>query len=181
MQYPKTLKTHVEFLLNMVVVYPGTFDPITNGHLDIISRALSIFDELYIAVSANTNNKQTQFSHNERFDLVKTAILQNIDPKILEKCRIVEFSGLLVDFMSKMGVKTILRGIRAAPDFEYEFQMSFANKKLKPGIETIFIPTGEGMHFISSTMVKMIASIGGDISPFVPQNVNQAIKNLSIK
>jgi pantetheine-phosphate adenylyltransferase len=165
----------------MVVLYPGTFDPITNGHLDIISRALSIFDELYIAVSANTNNKTTKFSHEERFDLVKMAVLKNIESKMLKKCKIVQFSGLLVDFMSEINVKTILRGIRAAPDFEYEFQMSFANKKLKPGIETIFIPTGEGMHFISSTMVKMIASIGGDISPFVPDNVNQAIKNLSNK
>ncbi len=149
------------------VVYPGTFDPITNGHLDIIQRAMSLFDEVIIAV-AQGQHKQTLFSLEQRLQMIET-IIQGWPG---ESCVSVRgFDCLLVDFCQQHQVKIILRGLRAVSDFEYEFQLSGMNKNLHPEIETLFLPATEKNHFISSSLVKEVCRMHGDIDNFVPANV----------
>ena len=153
-----------------IAVYPGTFDPFTNGHKDLVQRAASnIFDKVYICVAENSK-KDTLFSLEERIDLTKKSLLgvENID--------VIGFNGLLVDFAKKLEAKVILRGLRVVSDFEYEFQMSSMNKKLNNDIESIFLTPSESYAFLSSTLVKEIAELGGDISKFVSADVKHAIQ-----
>lgn len=152
-----------------IAIYPGTFDPITFGHLDIIKRAAEIFDHLIIAV-AKDNAKNPLFSLDERVELIKEEV-KNIGVKI----EVEKFEGLLVDFAEKKNSKILIRGLRAVSDFEYEFQLFGMNSKLNPSIQTIFLPASENNHFIASKMVKEVARLDGDISKFVSQNVQKKL------
>ena len=154
-----------------IAVYPGTFDPITNGHLDIIKRASKIFDKLIIGISEN-NSKNPIFTHEIRLKMIKEVLveenLNEVDVKI--------FKGLLVDFAKHEKAKIIVRGLRAVSDFEYEFQMACVNNRLDYNLETVFLPANDDMHFISSRFVKSIAELKADISKFVPQTVIKYFK-----
>ena len=157
-----------------IAIYPGTFDPITFCHLDIIKRAGDIVDHLVVAVAKDTA-KNPLFSLDERVALVKKEIA-HLSGDI--KISVEPFEGLLVDFAEKKGAKIIIRGLRAVSDFEYEFQMFGMNAKLNPKIQTIFLPASENNHFIASKFVKEVARLGGDITKFVSQNV---VNELSIQ
>lgn len=150
-------------------VYPGTFDPITFGHLDIVTRSLKVVDLLYIAV-AESSVKSCLFSVLERIDLIRHSVdsLVEIDQS---KIIISSFSGLLVKYAHEIQASIIIRGIRAVSDFEYEFQLSCMNSKLDPQFQTIFLPASEHLQLISSKIVKEVAKLGGDTSPFVPEYV----------
>jgi pantetheine-phosphate adenylyltransferase len=153
-------------------VYPGTFDPLTLGHLDIIKRSSSIFDKLIIAVAANPS-KNPLFSTEERVDMVQ----DEVDSNELSNVEVKLFSGLLVDFVKQEHATLIVRGLRAVADFEYEFQMSFINRTLDSSIETIFVPATENVHFISSSFVKEITRLNGNTQNLVPSKVqNKLIK-----
>lgn len=153
--------------MQKIAIYPGTFDPITLGHMDIIQRATQIVDKLIIAV-AKDNAKQPLFSLEERHKM----IVDEINNSNLKDSVIVEkFEGLLIDFAKQKQAKIIIRGLRAVSDFEYEFQMSGMNAKLDSKIQTIFLPAAENHHFVASKLVKEIARLGGDISKFVSQDV----------
>jgi pantetheine-phosphate adenylyltransferase len=141
-------------------VYPGTFDPITRGHEDLVLRAASLFDHVVLAI-ADSPSKRPFFSLEERVQMAKDALAGH--PNI----EIMGFSGLLMDFLRSQGARIILRGLRAVSDFEYEFQMAGMNRKLYPDVETIFLTPGEQYMFISATMVREIAALGGDVSHFV--------------
>ena len=155
--------------MNITAIYPGTFDPITNGHADLLQRALKRFDRVIIAVAGSTG-KSTCFSLEERVALAKTALAQ------LDHVEIVGFSGLLVKFAQDQGAGVILRGLRAVSDFEYEFQLASMNRKLAPDVETMFLTPDEGYTFISSSLVREIASLGCDVGPFVHSAVQAALK-----
>lgn len=152
-----------------IAVYPGTFDPVTNGHLDIIKRASSLFDRVVIAVAAD-NYKNNLFSLEERTDLLKqvTADIENVEVK--------SFSGLLVDFVRQNNASIIVRGLRAVSDFEYEFQMSLMNKKLARDVETIFLMTDTDYSFLSSSIIKQASALGGCIKGLVPPVVQDALE-----
>jgi pantetheine-phosphate adenylyltransferase len=157
----------------MKAIYPGTFDPITNGHVDIIKRAVKIFDHLIVAIAEN-NEKNPLFTQAERL-----AITQETLKPLSVNCviEVVSFKGLLVGFAQEQEAATIIRGLRAISDFEYEFQMSCMNSRLNSDIQTIFLPASDNAHFISSRFVKQIAKLGGDISSLVPKNVETSLKN----
>ncbi|OGC85437.1 MAG: pantetheine-phosphate adenylyltransferase [candidate division Zixibacteria bacterium RBG_16_43_9] len=150
-------------------IYAGTFDPITNGHLDLIQRAADLFDEILVAVSSRPN-KATLFSASDRLKMVQESIrgLKGVKAKL--------FSGLLADFVSKTKAVAIIRGLRAVSDFEYEFQMALMNRKLAPGIETVFLMPSEKYTYLSSTLIKEIARNKGEISRFVPEIVATKLK-----
>ena len=152
-----------------IAIYPGTFDPITNGHIDIIKRASCIFDKIIVAV-AEITSKNALFSYQERFDLVKKAI------KGLKDVKIEGFSGLVVDFAGKKKVKIIVRGLRMISDFEYEFQMALTNRNLASEIETIFLMPHPDYSYISSRLMKETASLGADLKKFLPKDVLKALK-----
>ena len=153
-----------------IAVYPGTFDPFTNGHKDLVQRAASnIFDKVYICVAENSG-KDTLFSLDERIELARKSLSE------IENIEVIGFSGLLVDFAKELKAKVILRGLRVVSDFEYEFQMSSMNKKLNNGIESIFLTPSESYAFLSSSLVKEIAELGGDVSEFVSKEVKEAIQ-----
>jgi len=141
-------------------VYPGTFDPITRGHEDLVRRASSVFDEVIVAV-ADSRGKRPFFDVDERVAMAREALAG------FSNVRVDGFSGLLMEFLRKQDAKIILRGLRAVSDFEYEFQMAGMNRKLYPDVETLFLTPAEQYMFISATMVREIASLGGDVSPFV--------------
>src|ERR1700761_3850272 len=149
-------------------VYPGTFDPITNGHMDIIERALSIVDHLVIAVARNAG-KGPLFSTDERVETVHDEISRLVTAGHMVDVR--PFDSLLMDFAESVGASMLIRGLRAVSDFEYEFQMAGMNHRLNPKIETVFLMASEGVQFISSRFVKEIGSLGGDISSFVSPGV----------
>lgn len=155
--------------MNQKAIYAGTFDPVTMGHLDVVERAARIFPELVVAVAAVTG-KSTLFSQKERVALVKTATagLKNVTVK--------PFDGLLVEYARSQGVGVLIRGLRAFSDFEYEFQMALTNRRLAPDIETLFLMPKEDHSFISSTNVKQVASLGGNVTEFVPAAVAKALK-----
>ena len=154
----------------MKAVYPGTFDPITLGHVDIISRAVTIFGNLTIAI-AEDNNKASIFSTQRRMEIINEAIKEfNLNATA------VVFKGLLVNFMQEQNANVIIRGLRAISDFEYEFQMSCINSRLNNKIETVFLPAKDDMHFVSSRIVKSVAELGGDISEFVPKCVVKVMR-----
>lgn len=145
-------------------IYPGSFDPITNGHVDLIHRASRLFDEVIVAITQNVN-KNSFLSIDERIEAVNTSV------EALENVSVLRFDSLLVDFAREHNAQIIIRGLRAVSDFEYEFQLSGMNKRLNPNIETLFMTPSEEFANISSSLVREILSLGGDISPFVPDCV----------
>ncbi len=145
-------------------VYPGTFDPITNGHIDIIKRARSMFPRVRILVAKDTN-KETLFSYPERLDTVKRVAGE------IDRVECDGFGGLLTRYLKENNIKVVVRGLRAVSDFDYEFQLTLTIRKLYPDIEFVFLMPGEEYFFLSSSMVKQIASLGGDVSNFVPEIV----------
>ena len=152
-----------------IALYPGSFDPPTNGHLSIIQRGLKMFDGLTVAVLRNPA-KDAVFSVEERVELLRGAV--NADGRVQVKT----FSGLLVKFAQEEHTNTVLRGLRAVSDFEYEFQMANMNRKLDPNIETLFMMTGEDYFYISSRFVRDVARLGGDVAGMVPPNVLEALR-----
>jgi pantetheine-phosphate adenylyltransferase len=150
-------------------VYPGTFDPMTNGHLDIIQRASLLFPELIVAVGQNSR-KQPFFSFETRIACIEEAIVD------LPRVKVLGFRGLLVDFMRKNDARFIIRGLRAVSDFEYEFQLAGMNRQLSSNIETIFLTPSPDCMFISSSLVREISSLGGDVTDFVPKSVSDMLR-----
>ena len=150
-------------------VYPGTFDPITNGHADIIARASALFDKVVVAIAASPG-KQPRFSLEQRVALAGQVLGGN------DRVQIMQFDTLLVDFAQQIGADVILRGLRAVSDFEYEFQLAGMNRKLCPAVETLFLTPAEQYTYISSTLVKEVAALGGDVSGFVHPAVLRALK-----
>jgi pantetheine-phosphate adenylyltransferase len=151
-----------------VAIYPGTFDPITNGHLDIAQRAAQIFDRIIITVS-NNFHKSPFFTLEERRILVEKTM------KDISNVRVDVFDGLLVEYAKKRGVCALIRGLRAVSDFEYEFQMALMNRKLMPNLETVFLMSGEEYTYINSTIVKEVALLGGKVDGFLPPVVAEAV------
>lgn len=151
------------------VVYPGTFDPITNGHADLIARAAEVFDRVTVAVARDTA-KNTTFQLEERVGLARRVLRDQ------ERVEVVDFSGLLVNFVRDRGARVIMRGLRAVSDFEYEFQLAGMNRRMAPDIETLFLTPSEQYAYISSSLVKQIARLGGDVSAFVSPEVNAALQ-----
>lgn len=149
-------------------IYPGTFDPITHGHLDVLGRAAKLFDRVTVAIADNPG-KSPLFSVEQRLAMVRP----NVEP--FGNVIVTSFNGLLVDFAVAQGATAIIRGLRALSDFEFEFNMALMNRHLKPQIETIFVMPNEQFSYTSSTLVKQVAKYGGDISHFVPANVATAL------
>ena len=150
-------------------IYPGSFDPITKGHIDLICRARLLFDELVVAV-ADSKGKRTLFDLDERIDLISEAT------RDIEGVRVEGFRGLLIDFAKQVESKIVIRGLRAVSDFEYEFQLSWMNKQMDREIETLFLAPAEDYAFVSASLVKEIAQLGGDVSQFLDPSVNEALK-----
>ncbi len=155
-----------------IAIYPGTFDPITFGHLDIIRRAADLFDHLIVA-AAKDNYKNPLFSLEERVSMIESEIKKLPQGKSIS---VEKFEGLLVEFASKKGAKAIVRGLRAVSDFEFEFQMFGMNSQLNPTIQTIFLPASESNHFIASRLVKEVARLGGDVSKFISPDVEKILR-----
>ena len=150
-------------------LYPGSFDPITFGHLDVMERAAKLFDRLIIAVADNAEKKPL-FTAKQRAALIRQSIGARANVEI------VSFDGLLVDFAKECGATAVVRGLRAVTDFEYEFQMALMNKTLSPDLETVFLTSREAFTYLSSRVIKEVARLGGDISKFVPPPVAAALK-----
>jgi len=150
------------------VVYPGVFDPLTNGHLDVIQRATKLFDRVIVAVAKN-ESKNPLFTMEERLELVERAV------KHLRNVEADAFDGLLVDYVQRRSAQAIIRGLRAVSDFEFEFQLALMNRKLNENVETIFMMPKDTYVFLSSRIVKEIARLGGDVSTFVPPHVQKAL------
>jgi pantetheine-phosphate adenylyltransferase len=148
----------------VIAIYPGSFDPITNGHLDLIQRGARMFDRLIVAILRN-ETKQPLFSVEERIDMLREVV--NVYPNV----DVDSFDGLLVDYASKRSATVLLRGIRAISDYEYELQMALMNRRLRPEIETVFMMANEAYSFISSRLVKEVYGLGGNISGLVPPSV----------
>ena len=152
-------------------VYPGTFDPITRGHEDLVRRATRLFDHLIVAVASS--RQSAVFSVEERVDMAKEVLAHY--PNV----EVVGFSGLLMDFLRQQGARIIIRGLRAVSDFEYEFQMAGMNRNLYPDVETVFLTPGEQYMFVSATIVREIALLGGDVSPFVNPIILPRLRRMS--
>jgi pantetheine-phosphate adenylyltransferase len=151
-----------------VAVFPGSFDPITNGHVDIVERSLEIFDRVIVAVAFNRTKDSALFTPKERVEMIREATRS---PRVIAD----SFSGLLVDYVEVSGAQAIVRGLRAVADFEYEFQMAMMNRHLRPRIETIFIMASEAHFYTSSRLVKEVASLGGDVTGLIPANVQRRL------
>jgi pantetheine-phosphate adenylyltransferase len=151
------------------VVYPGTFDPVTNGHTDLICRAARLFDRVVVAVAGDTS-KAPVFPLDQRVDLIRKVVAH------LEHVEVVAFSGLLVEFARSLGVPVIMRGLRAVSDFEFEFQLAGMNRRMAPDIETLFLTPAEKYAYISSSLVREIARLKGDVSAFVSPEVHAALR-----
>ncbi|MCB9557241.1 MAG: pantetheine-phosphate adenylyltransferase [Deltaproteobacteria bacterium] len=154
--------------MTKLAVYPGSFDPVTNGHLDILKRALNVFDRVVVGVAVNIS-KSGLFSPDERVALLREAI--GDDARI----EVESFTGLLVDYLKARGAKSIVRGLRAVADFEYEFQLAAMNRRLEAAIDTVFLMTDERHFYVSSSLVKEIARFGRDVGGFVPPCVARAL------
>lgn len=148
-------------------IYPGTFDPITNGHLDIIERAIKLFDKVIVMVARNSS-KNPLFSDQERVDLIRAAVRK------YKRVEVASFQGLLVEYAKKRKATAVLRGLRAISDFEYEFQLALMNRKLNESVETVFLMPSEKYTYLNSTIVREIARLGGNVSEFVPPVVQKA-------
>jgi pantetheine-phosphate adenylyltransferase len=152
-----------------IAVYPGSFDPLHNGHLDIIERCRPLFDEVIVAVLHN-EGKSPLFSVEERVEVIREIVGGHAD------CRVESFSGLLVDFMERMGARAVVRGLRAVSDFEYEFQMALMNRRLNPRVETVFMMPREDCSYLSSRLVKEVFALGGDLTGLVPELVLERLR-----
>ena len=149
-------------------IYPGSFDPVTNGHLDVVERARKLFDEVIVAVAHN-DEKQALFTLEERLDLLRRTVGK------IDNVRVAHFEGLLIDFATREQANAVVRGLRAVSDFEFEFQMALMNRKLQDSVETIFLMPKEEYTYLSSRLVKEIGRLGGDVSKFVPADVAAAL------
>src|SRR5947209_4240340 len=149
-------------------IYPGSFDPVTNGHFDVVERARKLFDEVIVAVALN-EEKQPLFSLAQRLDMLEQTVGR------IDNVRVAQFDGLLVEFARQQGAAAVIRGLRAVSDFEFEFQMALMNRKLEGSVETIFLMPKEDYTYLSSRLVKEIARLGGDVSKFVPAIVTTAL------
>jgi pantetheine-phosphate adenylyltransferase len=154
----------------LIAVYPGTFDPITNGHVDIARRALELFDKLVIAVAINVR-KTPLFTTEERAEMIRASLGAEA-----ARVEVDSFSGLLVDYARRRQARVVIRGLRAIADFEYEFQFAHMNRHLAPDVETIFLMTSDESFYVSSSLVKEVAAMGGDIGKIVPPAVVEALK-----
>jgi pantetheine-phosphate adenylyltransferase len=154
---------------SVIAIYPGSFDPITNGHLDLIERGAALFDRLIVAILCN-EQKQALFSVEERTDMLSEVV------RCFPNVEVDSFNGLLVDYAARRGATVILRGIRAVSDYEYELQMALMNRRLRPSIETVFLMAGEAYSFISSRMVKEVIGLGGNISGLVPPSIEGKLR-----
>jgi pantetheine-phosphate adenylyltransferase len=152
------------------IVYPGTFDPITNGHVDVVGRALQLFDEVVLAIAADSTKKPL-FSLEERKAMAEQALAS-----FGKQVRVTAFNGLLIDFVRQENSRAILRGLRAISDFEFEFQMALMNRKLNDSIETLFLMPRGAYTYLSSTIIKEVARLGGELSAFVPKTVADALR-----
>jgi pantetheine-phosphate adenylyltransferase len=151
------------------VIYPGTFDPITNGHVDLTERASRLFDRVVVAI-AYSEKKTPLFNLEQRIELCEVSLSH------LDNVEVVGFNNLLIDFAKSQGSSCVLRGLRAVADFEYEFQLANMNRAMYPEFESVFLTPSEHLSYISSSLVREIAALGGDISPFVPEPVNRALQ-----
>ena len=151
-------------------IYPGTFDPITNGHLDIIERAVQLFDQIVVSIAKNSEKGQSLFSEEERTYLIRESLLE------LPSVEVDSFEGLMVDHAEKNSAQAAIRGLRALSDFEYEFKMALMNRGLNKDVSTVFLMPHAKYTHISSSMVREVASLGGDVSDYVPDHVNQALR-----
>ena len=154
--------------MNNIAIYPGTFDPITNGHIDILKKATNLFDQVILAV-AEDSGKDNLFQAGERVELCKKAI------KNIKQVEVVSFSGLVVEYARSIKAVAMIRGLRAVSDFEYELQLALMNRQLNPMIDTIFLIPDYKYFYLSSSLIKQIIKLGGDLKDFVPANVKQAL------
>jgi len=156
-----------------IAIYPGSYDPITNGHLDIIERSSKLFDKIIVAVASNGEKGKALFSKSERIEMINRSIIH------LNNINVDSFDGLLVDYAADKKANAIIRGLRALSDFEFEFKMALMNRSLKEEISTVFMMPHEKYTHISSSLVKEVASFGGDVTPYVPQHVQVALEEIS--
>lgn len=154
-----------------VAIYPGSFDPITNGHVDLVKRTLRVFDKIIVAIATNPDKDRSLFSVEERLRMI-----DEVFADLQGRVQADSFQGLLVDYAEKKNSRVVIRGLRAVSDFEYEFQMAMMNHRLKPQLETLFMMTGESEFYTSSRLVKEVVSLGGDVSGLVPDNVLRRLK-----
>lgn len=154
---------------SVVAIYPGSFDPITNGHLDVIERGARLFDRLIVSILQN-ESKSPLFTVEERMEMLRETVAH------IPNAEVDCFNGLLADYAIERGAKVLLRGIRAISDYEYELQMALMNRRLQPDIETVFLLAGENMSFISSKLVKEVISLGGSITGLVPPNIESRLR-----
>jgi pantetheine-phosphate adenylyltransferase len=154
-----------------IAIYPGSFDPITNGHVDMVKRTLRVFDRVIVAIARNPDKDNSLFTIEERLEMIRE-VFKGLGKRVQAD----SFDGLLVDYAKKTGAKVIIRGLRAVSDFEYEFQMAIMNRELEPGLETLFMMTGESYFYISSRLVKEVVSLGGDVSGLVPKIVLKELR-----
>jgi pantetheine-phosphate adenylyltransferase len=154
-----------------IALYPGSFDPITNGHVDLVKRTLQVFDSIIVAIWINPDKRDSLFTVGERLEMAQKVFN---DPR--GRVKVDSFEGLLVDYGERVGAGVIIRGLRAVSDFEYEFQMAMMNRQLKPDLETLFMMTGQSFFYISSRLVKEVMSLGGDVSHAVPPTVLEKLK-----
>ncbi len=153
-----------------IAVCPGSFDPITNGHLDIIKRASKLFDKVIVVVMVNFHKPNSYFTASERVELIERSI-----PEEVKNCEVDMYGGLLAEYCKKKGACAIVKGLRAVSDFEYEFQQALTNKHLNPELETIFMTTDQNNMFLSSSLVKQVCEFGGDVTEFLPAAVSEDI------
>ncbi len=156
---------------NHIAIYPGSFDPITNGHVDLVTRTLRVFDQVIVAIATNPDKDRSLFSLKERIAMVNE-VFAGLGGRVSAD----SFHGLLVDYAESKGATVVIRGLRAISDFEYEFQMAMMNHRLKPQLETFFMMTGESEFYTSSRLVKEVVGLGGDVSGLVPDNVLAKLK-----
>jgi pantetheine-phosphate adenylyltransferase len=154
-----------------IAIYPGSFDPITNGHVDLVKRTLRVFDTVIVAIAINPDKDRSLFTVAERLQMIN-----DVFADLKGRAKADSFKGLLVDYAESKGATVVIRGLRAVSDFEYEFQMAMMNHRLKPQLETLFMMTGESEFYISSRLVKEVVSLGGDVSGLVPDNVLRKLK-----
>jgi pantetheine-phosphate adenylyltransferase len=157
--------------IDSIAIYPGSFDPITNGHVDLVKRTLRVFDKIIVAIATNSDKDHCLFTVEERLKMI-TEVFTDLQGRVQAD----SFHGLLVDYAERKHSTVIIRGLRAVSDFEYEFQMAMMNHRLKPQLETLFMMTGESEFYTSSRLVKEVVSLGGNVSGLVPDNVLKMLK-----